>query len=240
MTWSFQNFATLDALVDALSTRITAELAARLAQNEFASIALSGGTTPRPLYQRLAQTDLPWSRVQATVVDERWVDVRDPASNENLVRQSLINANASAAQFFSLKTGDETPQQGLSELNDRVGGLKAPIDVVVLGMGADGHTASWFPGAEGLAEALDPKSGQMVAAITAPKGGVAGAHLNRATLTLAAVERAGLITLMLVGEDKKAAWEQALQDGPVEDMPVRALLRSQQAHVEAFWTERKT
>lgn len=235
MTFSLQSFASLTALVDALSTRITSQLSARLAQSDTASIALSGGTTPRPLYERLAQTELPWARIQATLVDERWVDANSPASNENLVRQSLLAGCAAQTQFISLKTNDATPEAGLKELNTRIATLKAPFDVVVLGLGADGHTASWFPHAQGLDAALDANSDRLVEAVTAQAGGVAGAHLERATLTLAALQRAGLIALMMVGEEKKAAWEAALQDGPVEDMPVRALLRCDNAHVEAYW-----
>jgi len=183
-------------------------------------IALSGGSTPKALYEELATRDIDWSSVNAVLVDERWVPPQHPRSNEAFARAAF--AAADGFRLTGLYRNDGSPKDATAALSERFQG--APADVVILGMGDDGHTASWFPHADGLDAAL--KSNDAFCAVTAVKSAATGEEVERVTMTLAAIAQAKLIILMITGEEKRATFERAREDGPVEDMPVRAILRA--------------
>lgn len=185
-------------------------------------IAVSGGSTPRALYETLAARPLPWKRVRVTLVDERWVAIDHLRSNEAFVKGAF--AAADGVSVNGLYNGAASPTEGLAAIAASLGGRQKPFDVVVLGMGDDGHTASWFPHAKGLDTALS--SDELVCAVTAKKSAVTGEEIERMTLTLSAIKDARVIVLMIAGEEKRAAFERASAPGPVEDMPVRAILRA--------------
>ncbi len=200
----------------------------------FATAALSGGSTPAPLYRALARADLAWDRITLALVDERWVPPDHEASNERLVREACAAAIAAGARLVPMKTAAASPEKALADVEARYRGLR-PFDLVVLGMGVDGHTASWLPRAEGLAEALDPPDEGTVAAIRAAGSPVAGAYVERMTLTRPAVAEARRCVLVITGADKRAALERALEPGAEADAPVRALLRREDASVTIYW-----
>jgi 6-phosphogluconolactonase len=199
-----------------------------------ANIALSGGSTPAPLYRVIAGTALPWDRVTLALVDERWVPPDDEASNERLLRETFAAAIAAGARVEPMKTAAASPAEALPDVEARYRPLR-PFDLVVLGMGADGHAASWFPNAEGLAAALDPPDGATVAAVRAAGSPVAGAYVDRMTLTRPAVAEARKVVLMMAGAVKRRTLESALSPGPEADAPVRALLHRDDASVSVYW-----
>ncbi|WP_291841985.1 6-phosphogluconolactonase [Maricaulis sp.] len=223
------------AMAQALAGPITRALSAAIAARGKAVFAVSGGSTPEALYKTLADTDLDWSKVTVVLVDERWVEPGTPGSNESFLASTLMTGKAAAARLVGLKAPGDTPIDGLADITDRLADIAFPPDVVILGMGEDGHTASWFPRADGLDAAL-AESGPPVAAIRAKQTAVTGALTDRITLTRAALAGAGMSLLLLAGESKKRALEAALADGPVADMPVRALLRSDQDRPDIHWT----
>jgi 6-phosphogluconolactonase len=196
--------------------RLTAAIAARGA----ALLVVSGGTTPLRYFQALSEQAIDWSRVAITLADERRVADDSPRSNAKLVREALLKGPAAAASFVPLADTRLAPDQELAAANARVAALPSPADLVVLGMGDDGHTASWFPRGEGLAEAMDPAARMLVAPISAP-----GAPEPRLTLTGRAILRARAIALQIEGPAKLATLDKALAKGPIAAMPIRAVLR---------------
>lgn len=200
----------------ALAGAVHAGLAAAITARGAASVALAGGTTPGPMFEMLSGQELAWDKVSVAPSDERCVPEDNPRSNARLLRETLLKDRAAAARLVPLAPGGEAPgPEGPAGLSAML-----PLDILVLGMGEDMHTASLFPGADNLAAALSPDA-PPVLAISAP-----GAPEPRVTLTAPVLTGAAEIHLLFFGAAKRAAYETALQDGPVEEAPVRALLRS--------------
>jgi 6-phosphogluconolactonase len=196
-----------------------------------ASIAVSGGQTPIPLFRLLSQQNLDWHNVFITLVDDRWVDDTDDASNEKLVLTYLLQNKAKWANFVGLKNGCDNPFDG-AEITDKIlNKVPMPFDVLILGMGEDGHTASLFPGATNLPAGLDMKSGRKVVGM-APLT----ASLDRITLTLPTILDSQNIYLHLVGESKMQVLEQAEKGDDIIQMPIRAILQQNKVNVIGFWT----
>jgi 6-phosphogluconolactonase len=147
-----------------------------------------------------------------------------------LLRDGLLQGRAAAARLISLVSAAETPEEGVAEIATRLATLPQPIDVVVLGMGTDGHTASFFPAGDRLDAALDPDGRLAVLPMRAPGAGEA-----RVTLTLPLIAAAGAVYLHIEGQDKAAVLALAQQAGPVEALPVRAVLRGCARPPEVFW-----
>ena len=224
-----RDFADRAVLAAALAETVATRLKAAIAERGEASIAVSGGTTPVQFFDILSQADLNWGMVSVTLVDERWVPPDHARSNARMVAENLLKNRAAAARFIPLYCDAARPEDGLSSILAALATVPMPFDVAVLGMGADGHTASFFPGGDHLAEALDPDNPALLTAMNAP-----GAGEPRITFNLAPILARGLIALHIEGEEKKTVLGQALADGPVADMPVRAVLRSGRP-VSVFW-----
>jgi 6-phosphogluconolactonase len=185
-----------------------------------ALLVVSGGTTPKRFFAALAEQTIDWARVAITLADERCVADDNPRSNALLLRQTLLRDRATAARFTPLADSRLSPDQELAAANARIADLPLPADLVILGMGDDGHTASWFPGGDHLAEALDPGTKKLVLPMRAP-----AAPEPRLTLTARVILRARALALHVEGADKAATLGRALADGPIEEMPIRGALR---------------
>ena len=140
-------------LVEEFAEEIGELLNKGIADNGRASLALSGGSTPLPLFERLSLLDIPWKDVVVTLVDERWVEATDDDSNERLVRIHLLQNRAAAATFIGMKNRALSASEGERECEQQFQKVSRPFDVLILGMGGDGHTASLFPCAEKLGAA---------------------------------------------------------------------------------------
>ena len=214
-------------LADALAEAVAANLKAGIAARGKASVALSGGTTPVAFFQVLSRReDVQWDKVTVTLVDERWVDETSDRSNARLVKQHLLQGRAALATFVPLYQGGETPDAAKSSAAQAT--VPRPLDAAVLGMGNDGHTASFFPGGDTLSEALTAEG--PVIAIRAP-----GAGEPRVTLTLKQLLAAKALYLHIEGEVMGETLRKAEAEGPIEDMPVRAILRETSTPLTIYW-----
>ena len=229
MTIERRSFADKPTLAKELAESVADRIRAAIAERGVASIAVSGGSTPGRFFQALGKTkDIDWSKVIVTLVDERWVDETNDRSNALLVNERMLQGPAAVARFFPLYSGgDEPDAAGVARTNALLEGLPERFAAVVLGMGSDGHTASFFTGGDALDEALTADG--PILAIRAP-----GAGEPRITFTLPRLLRADGLYLHIEGEEKAAVLDAALGDGPIEDMPIRAVLRSGHT-VNVYW-----
>lgn len=229
MTVSVREFADRGAQATALADEVAAVLRRSLKAGGRASLAVPGGTTPGAFLSALGARPLDWAGVAVTLTDERCVPATDERSNERLVRGTLVAAGAAAADFVPLYVRGAGVGPAIARVDEALTARALPFDAVVLGMGNDGHTASLFPGADRLDEALDPEDDASVIALAAP-----GASEPRISLTLPAILSADAIFLLIAGDDKKATLDRAMQPGPVAEAPVRAIL-SAKSNVSVYW-----
>lgn len=223
-----------EEMARALAAEIAARLTRAVARDGAATLAVSGGGTPRLLYRRLAHEKAPWQQITVTLADERWVDPASPDSNEHLVRETLLSDEAAEARFVGLKTADTTPEAAAPRCNRRAAELARPFEIVLLGMGEDGHTASLFPGVPRLEAALDPDTPDTYMPID-PQGATGAASLRRLSMTLAGLLDSRLILLLIAGKAKREVYESALAGADAAAMPVRAVLRQRRVPVEVHW-----
>jgi len=225
-----KNFESRDELTAHFAKEIIGRLEQDVDAHGVASLAVSGGRTPVDLFKALSTAEIDWSKVVITLVDERWVEPTDDASNEKLVRQHLLVGPAASATFIAHKTGHGSAFDAIESLNIDLGKLPEIFTVVILGMGEDGHTASFFPGAETLPQCLDTKNPLDCCAttpLTAP--------FDRVTLTLNRVLKSRWIVLHLTGDAKVPVLENALTEGAVDAMPVRSVLKQSQVPVSIYF-----
>ncbi|MEO1240024.1 MAG: 6-phosphogluconolactonase [Pseudomonadota bacterium] len=214
-----------DMLMIDLANRLAGDLETALTNYENVSLAVPGGTTPAPMFEYLSNADLDWSRVAVMLTDERWVPEHSDRSNTGLIRRHLLTGRASAARFVAFYGGTETPEASLDQVAQAVA-PHLPLSVMVLGMGADMHTASIFPGADRLNDALAPTAPPLMA-LRAP-----GAQEPRITLTAPVLQAAMAVHLLITGSEKRAALERAA-DLPPSDAPVALILK----HATIHWAE---
>lgn len=218
------------ALAAALADSVVADLKAGLAERDAAVLVVSGGSTPKMFFAELStRDDLDWSKVMITLVDERWVAPSSDRSNARLVMENLLQGSAKAATFVPLYTGGEEPSADLiAETNRLQEQASSQYDAVILGMGNDGHTASFFPGGDALMQTLTDAGPAL--AIRAP-----GAGEPRVTLTLPRLLNTRSLYLHIEGAEKAETLERALGDGETADMPIRAVLRQTSKKTTIYW-----
>lgn len=209
----------------ALAKQMASELGAFLRRDGHASLCVPGGTTPGPVFDTLSGVDLDWPNVAVFLNDERWVPESSPRSNTRLLRERLLRGPAAAAQLVPLYAPAEQPEDMLDALSSGIA-PHLPISVLLLGMGNDMHTASLFPGADLLTQALAPDA-PVLMALRAEAAGE-----PRITLSAQALKTAFHTHILIKGPEKRAALERA-QSLSVTEAPVRAVLDVATVH----WTE---
>jgi len=209
-----------------LANSLADELEEALRHNDQVSFAVPGGTTPGPVFDALSAVDLDWHRVVVMLGDERWLPESAARSNARLLRAHLLQNKAAAAQFVPFYREGLSPQEAMPVLSKTVQ-AHLPLSVLLLGMGADMHTASLFPGAEALPQAL-ASDAPPVMAITAP-----GAPEPRVSLTASALKSAICTHLVIAGREKRDALERAGRLNDPLAAPVSLVLSQAVVH----WAE---
>ncbi len=226
-----RSFGSKEDLALALSEAVADDIKQGCRGRGVAAIALSGGSTPAKFFSTLGRRDdIDWSRVLVSLVDERWVPETSDRSNAALVNMRLLQGPAASARFIPLYAGgDEPDAAALARTAKQLEALPPRFAAVVLGMGSDGHTASFFPGGDNLNEALTSEA--PVVAMRAP-----GAGEPRVTLSLNRLLQTDGLYLHIEGEEKAKVLEQALAEGPDEEMPIRAVLRQTTTTLNVYWS----
>lgn len=215
-------YADRDMLFINLAQQIAGEMETMLLHDQTISLAVPGGTTPGPLFDNLSAADLDWSRVFVLPTDERWVAEDSPRSNAGLIRDRLVTGPAEKAQYLSLFQDAPEPEGGLDVVTDRINAA-LPLSILVLGMGGDMHTASLFPGADRLDDALAVDAPPILP-MRAP-----GAPEPRVTLTAPVLQAAMNTHILITGAEKREALETALAS-TVHEAPVSVVLDTATVH----------
>lgn len=234
MACQLRQFADRETLYETVSSALYAELTLALDKHDSTGFVVPGGKTPVAVLQRISAMALPWSNITVTLTDERWVKPAHQASNEGMVRQSLLQNSARPARFMPIYTGDETPEQAEVICNDRLSAFPWHNMICISGMGDDGHIASLFPHNKGLEKAINLQEKRVCLAQT-PDPLPPQAPYKRMTLTLPALLSARKIYLVIVGKGKLETLERAEHGDDVHEMPVRGVLRQTNTEVQVFW-----
>jgi len=230
--YHLNDFSSRQQLDITLAEQVSSLLQSALALKGKASIAVSGGSTPKGFFKALSEKDLDWKKVTITLADERWVDINSSDSNTRLVHEHLLQNKASAAKFFHLKQGEHLCDETLVDLNLAANNILLPLDVLILGMGEDGHTASLFPCSEQIQQGLaqgNANALMKVAPTTAPH--------QRITFSFSALSKSKNIFLHISGDSKKQVLEHALASTDIYAMPIRAFLHNDSITTQVYWAQ---
>ena len=227
------NFNSNEALSEQLAQRVADNLCEAIEQRGAATLAVSGGSTPAAFFDALSGQDIAWAQVRVTQVDERWVPETHPDSNARLIRERLLQGPAARAQFVSMKTNADSPFSAEQAVSDKLDAFAESLDVVVLGMGEDGHTASFFPGADSLDRALDESGESFCVAVRPP----AAPH-DRMTLSLPALLSARHRYLHITGQAKLTVLERACAVSDVQAMPICSVLNRPAHPIDIYYASR--
>jgi 6-phosphogluconolactonase len=230
MTANMLEFADAAALAASLADEVAAHLETAIRDRGTASIAVSGGSTPKKFFEALATRDIDWSKVTVTLVDERFVPADSPRSNHLLVSAHLLKDKAAAAKFIPLYYEAPSIDEAAVIATEKTSGIGNPFDVAILGMGGDGHTASFFPHGNNLARALDLSGPRGVLTMQAE-----GAGEERLTFSFASISDARFLALHIEGQGKKDVLEKAKAGSDETDMPIRAVLNRAASPLQIFW-----
>lgn len=230
MTTVLNEFANADELAEALADAVSAKLSQAIADRGFASLAVSGGSTPKTFFKALSTRRIDWEKVIVTLVDERFVPPENERSNHRLVSTLLLQNEAAPARFLPLYHDTASIEQAAYIATENAEDIGYPFDAVVLGMGNDGHTASFFPDGNHLATALDAGTDRGVMTMSAESAGE-----PRMTFTFSSLHDAGLLVLHIEGSGKKDVLAKAQAQGDEAEMPIRAILRRAASPVQIYW-----
>lgn len=229
-----QTFPDSSSWADACAARLSDTLSAALADTGKAVFAGSGGSTPSPIYARLARGPLDWSRVVVTLIDERYVPETSPDSNAALIKRTLMTGPAAAARFVPLYHPSVTVDRAAAIAGHALAAEGGCLDAVLLGMGEDGHICSMFPNSPTLKTLLSPALPPTVLGVPHGRDGAAPS-LERLSINLPYLMGARRVVLALTGAAKRSVFEREAAGDPAIQ-PIAALL-AHKVPLEVLWTE---
>ena len=216
---NFQTFENSPSLANELARQVANLLAVTIAEHGKASLAVSGGNTPKAFLSALSYIELEWEHITITLVDERWVSPEHPRSNQKMVSETLLLNHATKATFIPLFREGLIAEE-IHKIEDELAEL-IPFDVLMLGMGTDGHTASLFPNGNNLNEAISLRSDKVIIDMEVPDSSE-----SRVTLTLPAIVSAKSLFLHIEGIEKRSVLEKAIGATISDEMPVSHVLKA--------------
>lgn len=219
------------ALAEALASTIAARLSDAINTRGEASLVVSGGSTPKPLFEALRAHELDWAKVSITLADERWVPESDSDSNEAFVKNTLLQDKAAQARFVSLYVDGDTPEEGVAKVHARLQSMAQPFTVLVLGMGGDGHTASLFPDAPGTEQAM--RETESLVSIVRPTS----VPQARITLTLPALMNTPCQLLHITGAQKRALLDGVLDNPAASTYPIARFFQPDNDRISVYTTD---
>ena len=240
--FSWNGFGSQQGLAETLALKIIYLLDAAIAQRGLAVIAFSGGSTPLALFKALAHQQWDWRKVVITLVDERWVDLSDPLSNARFLQTHLLDKLSGRPRFvtlyregFNAGCSSDAKQDIILDYCDATKSTPNALmkfDVAILGMGDDGHTASYFPDADNIANLLDSKNKYPLLCCHS-----ASSSVERITWSLPILLSAAYLALHIVGANKRNVFDQALQADDALVMPIRSMLFQQSGQLQVFYAD---
>ena len=229
--YQINEFEQRKLLDEALADKVATILTAAIKTKGRASIAVSGGSTPKGFFHALSKKKLAWQAITITLADERWVAIDSNDSNTKLVYENLLQNEAVNAKFFHLKQGETLSDETLGDLNLAVNQQLLPLDVLILGMGEDGHTASLFPCSDEIDSCLSLSSPALIKVVpkTAPH--------QRISFSFAALAQSKNTFLHISGVSKKQVLAKAIAGQECKEMPIRAFLQAPDVNTQVYWAE---
>ena len=227
------------SLAENLAGEIALQINHAIADHGLAVVALSGGTTPKPLFQTLAQHDVDWAKVVITLVDERWVPSSHHLSNTAFIQENLLGLLPEEVSFVSLYQSAQTVEASCSTVLAAYcaatgSSLESPrkFDVVVLGMGSDGHTASFFPDAKNVAELVSSDAQSPLLTCMSPS-----TQVERITWSLPMLLNTAFLALHFTGFKKLGVFDEAAAGGNITELPIRAVIFQKQTPLNVYYSD---
>ena len=237
--YTFHQGSDKQSLAEHLAGEISLHIAHAIRDHGSAVIALSGGSTPKPLFEALVNHDIDWSRVIITLVDERWVDEQHILSNAAFLKTYLLNKLPNTVRFVPLyreavSVGESLPYVVSNYLQATGSNASAPraFDVVIVGMGGDGHTASFFPDADNIADLVNIDSYDALLTCDSPS-----TQVERVTWSLPVLLNTRFLALHFTGQDKKSVFEQACDGGSAKVLPIRSMLFQDRVDLNVYYAD---
>ncbi|WP_345977393.1 6-phosphogluconolactonase [Sulfurimonas sp. HSL3-7] len=223
-------FTTQSKLLEDLSQQIAYDLKTAIRHYARATMLVSGGSTPKPLFEVLRRIDLPWEKVSIGLCDERWVPPTHNDSNEGFVKKHLLQERAGKARFVGMYTEGLSLKEAQEHCSQTYRKELYPFDVTLLGMGKDGHIASLFPESRQLDHALDLTNKKFCIAVepeTAPH--------SRMSLTRTAILSARHLYLHFEGKEKLAVYQEVIKGEDMHTLPVRSVLQQDLTDIKVYF-----
>ena len=218
-------------LEELLAAEVSSILQKEIDEFGDASLLVSGGSTPKGFFEALSVKDMEWNKVHISLVDERFLPDGAADQNGTTVKKYLLSNHASKAKFYPHVKNPIDLMDSLTQFKKSIASIRKPFTVVVLGMGNDGHTASFFPDSDELKEVMDPNNENRVMIVNTPSS-----PYPRTTFTFRELIDAKFRFLHFYGEEKQKIYKEALQHSGYTPYPIQMFLNDSDHPIKLYST----